>query len=93
MKRMRQKPLVVFFAIPILLLLAWMFSSVLAQSNRTCVCHIENKKSGAGHVIEVDADSLQGHLRHGDTQCTVDCDTVLNEKCNVSTGGACEPAQ
>lgn len=88
MRRLICRPLLLFVAIPLLLLTLWMLSTVFAQSKQ-CVCHVENRKTGAGHVIQVDQHSRDGHLRHGDTLCNVDCDTVLDKECNVSTGGQC----
>ena len=89
MKRTWYQRMLKIGAVALLLLGAWMLNTVIAASNRICVCHVENKETGKGHVIRVDKDSLSGHLKHGDVQCTVDCDTVLNKRCNISTGGAC----
>jgi hypothetical protein len=83
----------IFFVIPFLLLVLWMFEIVIAASNQNCVCHVENEETGRGHVIEVDESALQGHLRHGDVQCTVDCSKVKGDVCNVSTGGQCAKAK
>jgi hypothetical protein len=77
------------FAIPFFLLVFLTFNIVTAASDTLCVCHVE-KKTGKGHVIEVDKDSLEGHLKHGDIQCTVDCETVVGKSCNVSSKGECK---
>ena len=83
------KRFIILFAIPLLLIVFWMFNTVTAASDAVCVCHVENKETGKGHVIEVDDDSLKGHLNHGDVQCTVDCEKVVGTSCNASSGGEC----
>ena len=90
MRKRTAKRIFVFFVIPVLLIAIWMFSSVNAAANRICVCHVENKETGSGHVIEVDANSLEGHLKHGDVQCTVDCEQVVGTSCDAVTGGECK---
>lgn len=92
MRRRRVKRFFVLFVIPVLFIGIWMFSTVHAQADRICVCHVENKESGNGHVIEVDEDSLEGHLNHGDVQCTVDCEKAVGTSCHASTGGECKEA-
>ena len=90
MKRRKAKQLSLSFMIPLVFIALLTIDPVTAQSNHKCVCHVENKDTGAGHVLKVDKDSLEGHLRHGDVQCAVDCDEINNKKCNISTGGKCE---
>jgi hypothetical protein len=89
MRRPTLKRFLILFVIPVLLIGIWMFNTVAADVDRICVCHVEDKDSGNGHVIEVDEDSLKGHLNHGDVQCTVDCETVVGTDCNISSEGEC----
>ncbi len=35
-------------------------------SDKTTICHVEDKVTGEGHVIEVSDSSLPGHMAHGD---------------------------
>jgi hypothetical protein len=90
MRRPTAKRFFILFALPLLLIAFWMFNIVKAASDSLCVCHVENKETGSGHVIEVDDDSLKGHLKHGDIQCTVDCEKVVGKSCNASTEGECK---
>jgi hypothetical protein len=91
MKRFKSKKFFICMLIAMVLLFASMLHTVTAQSSRLCVCHVEKEETGEGHVIEVDENALKGHLRHGDVQCTVDCDEVLDKLCNIATGGKCAP--
>ncbi|MGH9857080.1 MAG: hypothetical protein ACRD4B_04460 [Acidobacteriota bacterium] len=91
MKKFKRKHCFIFLVIATFLVLGSMFHTVIAQSSRQCVCHIENEETGEGHVIEVDELAIKGHLRHGDVQCTVNCDEVLDKFCNIATGGKCAP--
>jgi hypothetical protein len=93
MMKLSRKILVLTAGLPLLFSGAWFVDSVVAQARRICVCHVENEKTGAGHVIVIDSDALEGHLRHGDSQCTVDCGDVRGKRCNVSSGGACTDSQ
>ncbi|MCI0415602.1 nuclear transport factor 2 family protein [bacterium] len=79
MRRLTVKKLFILFIIPALIIGIWTFGTVNAQADRICVCHVEDKDSGDGHVIEVDNNSLKGHLNHGDVQCSVDCETVVGD--------------
>jgi hypothetical protein len=90
MRRPIRKGFFILFGIPFVLIVFWMFNIVTAASNDLCVCHVENIETGKGHVIEVDKDSLEGHLKHGDIQCTVDCENVVGTSCHASTGGECK---
>lgn len=76
--------------ISLVLIVFSMFNIVTAASDALCVCHVENKETGKGHVIEVDKDSLEGHLKHGDVQCAVNCEEVIGTSCHASTGGECK---
>ena len=89
MKSFQARQLSLTFLIPLMLVELLTIGPVTAQSSRQCVCHVENKDTGEGHVIQVDQDSLEGHLRHGDVQCSVDCGEIINKTCNISTGGKC----
>jgi hypothetical protein len=89
MKRLKAKHY--FFLVIATVLVLGSLHTVIAQSSRQCVCHVEKEETGEGHVIEVDKNALKGHLRHGDVQCTVDCDQVLDKLCNIETGGQCAP--
>jgi hypothetical protein len=91
MKKIKAKRCVIFLVVAMVLVLGSMIRTVTAQSSRQCVCHVEKQDTGEGHVIEVDKEALKGHLRHGDIQCAVDCDEVLDKICNISTGDKCAP--
>ena len=90
MRRPTRKGFLVLFGISLVLIVSWMLNIVTAASDTLCVCHIENKETGKGHVIKVDKNSLEGHLKHGDVQCTVDCEKVVGANCHASSGGECE---
>jgi hypothetical protein len=89
MRRLRAHRFVILVAIPLFLIAFWMFNIGKAASDVLCVCHVENEETGKGHVLEVDKDSLEGHLKHGDIQCTADCEKVVGKSCNLSSEGQC----
>jgi hypothetical protein len=90
MRKPTVKGFFVLFAIPLILVVFWMFNIVTAASDALCVCHVENNETGKGHVIEVDENSIEGHLKHGDIQCTIDCEKAVGTSCHASTGGDCK---